>query len=74
MPPGSQGVASAPYPEARVVRNTSVVPLPSPGTMFEASDWNATARAMRPSCEITPLVLGPLGSPPSAARESRKVS
>ena len=56
------------------MRNTSVVPLPSPGTMFEASDWNATARAMRPSCEITPLVLGPSGSPPSAARESRKVS
>ena len=48
-------------------------PLVSFGTMFVASDSKAITRAMRWSCETAGLRETPFGSPPSNARERRKV-
>src|SRR4051812_1838646 len=58
-------VPSLPKTPSRRTTKTSLTPLVSPGTMFDASDWNAIARAQRLSLEMTPWVDAPFGTPPS---------
>src|SRR3954470_18953657 len=58
-------VPSLPKTPSRRTTKTSLTPLVSPATMFEASDWKAIARAQRLSLEMTPWVDGPFGTPPS---------
>src|SRR4051812_48787156 len=71
--PGNHCVPSLPKTPSRRTTKTSLTPLASPATRFEASDWNAIARAQRRSLEITAFVEGPFGRPPSDAREMRIV-
>ena len=60
-------------PEVRSTTNTSVRPLRSPATMFEASTRTPPC-GRPPSWEMTPWREGPLGKPPSEARERSWVS
>src|SRR5258708_2313915 len=71
--PGFQSAPSFLTEPPRATTKTSLTPCVSPGTRLDASDSKAIARAKRLSFEITPLVDGPLGRPPSIALEIRVV-
>src|SRR3954470_16380438 len=58
-----------PIRPARRTAKSSVRPLRSSRTMFDARDWNAMIRAKRLSPEITPWVDGAFGVPPRNERE-----